>query len=241
MRFLAGFLMLAAASAQPPAEATIAIGALMADRFGVLVNTEDPFRRPPSDTKDITAEVSRSPNPTHRVVVPRGAAIAVVFQLKPDGKPADVPRMLQDLADAANRKLPYAYKVRSDGDTFAIVPTRAQANSGRVEPAEPLLDRKVTIPEGVRAIHESAQLMTNALSAGTGSTVTCCQTGVAGVPWGLTKIAFAAQDESARRVLRRLIRAEYPNMVWRQRCDPDGSWCVIQVRALVQPEPNPLR
>jgi len=261
MRHAAGLLFFAiAALAQPPKEATIeirgsqaiaranstrpveALAEVIAAKFNVIVSVEDPLVRPESDIKDVTAEVSRVPNPAKRVRVPRGGKLEIQFPLKPNGTPADVPAMLQALATASNTLLPYAYEVRGDGEAFAIVPTKIRGKDGRMTAAEPLLDRNVTIPEGVRAILESANLMAQSLSSQTGAQVSCCQSGVvAGVPWGLRKIAFAAQNEPARRALRRLILAEYPNAFWQQRCDVDGTFCLIQARAIVQPERNPLR
>jgi hypothetical protein len=64
--------------------------------------------------------------------------------------------------------------------------------------------------------------------------VSCCQSSVGGIPWGLENAAFEARDEPARSVLKRLIAASLqgrPNgYYWVQRCDPlPSAWCFINL------------
>ena len=71
-------------------------------------------------------------------------------------------------------------------------------------------------------------------SAQTGLRVSCCQAGVAGIPWGLAEIFFEANDEPARSVLKRLCTAAAINQpdrdYWLQRCDPlPSAWCFINL------------
>jgi hypothetical protein len=148
--------------------------------------------------------------------------------------PVDTPGVLRSLVDAANAQFPFQYRLDVDGNWFTIIPTRTRDQLGNSVPTVPLLNRHVTIPPGTRPIMQSASLMTDALSAQTGLRVSCCQTAVAGIPWGLAEIFFEANDEPARSVLKRLVTAAAINQpdrdYWLQRCDPPPSaWCFINL------------
>ena len=44
----------------------------LAQEFGIVMNAEDPQYLYSGDFKDVTAEVSRVPNPRRRILVPKG-------------------------------------------------------------------------------------------------------------------------------------------------------------------------
>lgn len=206
----------------------------LAQEFGIAVSVEDPPYLFRDDVKDVTAIVSRTPNPTKRVLIPKGGRIEVRFTLNPEGLPQDLPGLLRDIVAAANARFPFSYRVDHDGSRFTLVPARTRDVLGHVVEVTPLLDRRVTIPAGTRSIAASAALMADALSAQTGLRINCCQGAVAGIPWGLAEIPFAADNEPARRVLIRLIAAASPRQshraYWLQRCDPlPSAWCFINV------------
>ena len=196
----------------------------LAEEFGINVSVEDPAYLFRDDVKD-----ARTANPSRRVLVPRGGQLAVNFPVRADGFPEDVPGLIEILVRQANAKFPFAYRIDSIGNSYAIVPTRMRDAVGNVIETTPLLDRRVNIPLGTRTIAETASVMTAALSAQTGLRVSCCQAVIAGVPWGRSQIAFMAPDESARSVLTRLTEAELqgrPNhYYWLERCDPlPSNW-----------------
>lgn len=207
----------------------------LAQEFGITVSVEDPPYLFRDDIKDVTAEVSRVPNPVRRVLIPKGGRLEFWFALKPDGSPQDVPGLLRDLVEASNATFPFAYRLDTRGGRFTLVPTRTRDVRGQSIEVTPLLDRRVTIPPGTRSIIEIAKLMADALSAQTGLRVSCCQSHVAGVPWGLAEIAFEANNEPARSVLLRLIDAAAPGLssrfAWYESCDPQQQpgWCFINV------------
>lgn len=206
----------------------------LAQEFGIAVSVEDPPYLFRDDVTDVTATVSRTPNLPRRVLIPKGGRIEVRFTLNSDGLPQDLPGLLRDIVAAANARFPFAYRIDSHGSYFTLVPARTRDGLGRVVEVTPLLDRRVTIPAGTRSIAASAALMADALSAQTGLRINCCQGAVAGIPWGLAEIPFAADNEPARRVLIRLIAAASPGQshraYWLQRCDPlPYAWCFINV------------
>ena len=206
----------------------------LAQEFGIAVSVEDPPYLFRDDVKDVTAEVSRTPNPPRRALIPKGGPLEVRFFLNSDGSPQDLPGLLRDIIATANARLPFAYRVDRDGNRFTLVPTRTRDVLGQVVEVTPLMDRRVTIAAGTRSIAATAALMADALSAQTGLRVSCCQGAVAGVPWGMAEIAFEANNEPARSVLRRLIEAASPGQsqraYWLQRCDPlPSDWCFINL------------
>jgi len=149
----------------------------------------------------------------------------------------DMRGLLQGLVDRANEQFPFGYRLDVDVDSFSLVPTHTRDLLGHVVEITPLLDRRITIPFGTRTVAETVNLMTAQLSAQTGLHVSCCQGVVAGIPWGMTRADFEAQDEPARSVLRRLIASELqgrPNVYyWLQRCDPlPSQWCFINLMHL---------
>ncbi len=124
------------------------------------------------------------------------------------------------------------------GTRITLVPTNTKLT--------PLLDRRVTIPSGTRSIAASAALTAEALAAQTGMRVFCCQSSVAGIPWGMEELPFEANNEPARSVLLRLIgataRGQADRMFWLQRCDPEPEgWCFINLFYANQPTGVALR
>ncbi|HZT39145.1 MAG TPA: hypothetical protein VFA28_14730 [Bryobacteraceae bacterium] len=211
----------------------------LAEQYGIVVSVEDPPYIYREDIKDVTAEVSRDRTPPNRVLVPKGGRLEVTFDLGAHGAPANVRAVLQRLVDAANAAFPFAYRIDETQGALALVPTRTRDVLGRVVEITPLMDRRVTIARGARTMIETARLMTDALAAQT-MHVSCCQSVVGGVPWGLPMITFEAHDEPARSVLRRLIAAEIgakpERYAYSQRCDPAPSgWCFIHLRYVPVP------
>ncbi len=172
----------------------------LAKEFGIAISVEEP------------PAVARS-----------GFTLEIPFVLHENGTPQDVPGLVRDIVTAANARLPFAYRIETEGTRITLVGTSAN-----------LLDRRVTIPAGIRSIAASAGLMSEALAVQTGMRVHCCQGASTGIPWGMEEIPFAADNEPARNVLRRLVeaaaRGQADRMFWLQRCDPRaGGWCFINL------------
>jgi hypothetical protein len=151
------------------------------------------------------------------------------FRTGPEGKPADVRSLVEELRQVANARTGFAYRLEEDDGVWTLVATRAPDAQGRFHEFAPLLDRHVTIPLGTRPVVESAKLMAEELSRQTGMHIGCCQSFVAGVPWGLETILFGAHDEPARQVLLRLTRATPGRFNWHTACGPGVDWCFINL------------
>jgi hypothetical protein len=187
--------------------------------FGIAVSAEDPVFQFHGDMMDISLEV---PKVRPGTLVPARWGFEVRFPLNPDGSPQNVRELLAGVVAEANLRSPFAYRLDQTGGAF-FIPTRTRDAQGRSIAMTSLLDRPVTIPAGVRRIHESASLMAADLSRQTGLRVSCCQSVIAGYPWGMEEVMFAANNEPARSVLRRLGLNH-----WHMRCD--DKFCFIDMR-----------
>lgn len=220
----------------------LAIARTLAD-YGISVSIEAPKWAFPSDTEDVAVAdpvFSAQHGDVHYRIMKRHV-VQVRFSALGNGLPNDVPGLLRQVADAANKEMPYAYRLDISGNDYALVPTGTRNSKGELENAQPLLDRHVTIPPGTRSIAEHAQLMADQLSQQTGLHISCCQSSMAGIAWGLAKVTFEADDRPAREVLKSLIQteeqanSETPNRHpyfdhWTVSCDGTGAaWCFIEV------------
>lgn len=197
-----------------------AVAAALRNEFGLVIGAEDPALPFPGDWMDASRE-----NPKLRpgTMVPKRWGFAVSFPVNAAGQPVDVRDLLRGILLAANAANHFDYRLEEDGVGFAFVPQRTWDAGGRSVAVTPLLDRRVTIPLGRRRRNESAQLMAQELSRQTGLQVSCCQSVIAGYPWGMEEELFGAEGEAARSVLRRLGLKQ-----WDVRCD--RSFCFIEVR-----------
>jgi hypothetical protein len=220
-----------------------AIGVTIADRYGINLSVEAPKWAFPGDTEDVAVadpDFSEQHDRIHYDVM-RRHALEVRFSTSANGHPDDVEYLLRQLADAANREMPYEYRLDVSGDDYSLVPTRTRNSKGELEDVLPLLDRKVTISSGTRSVAEHANLMADELSKQTGLRIGCCQSLVAGVPWGMAEVRFAADHKPAREILKSLILIErqansqassrHPDYDhWVVRCDGTGApFCFIEV------------
>jgi hypothetical protein len=222
-----------------------AIGATLADRYGINISVESPQWAFPGDTEDVAIadpQFSAQHRNIHYLIMKRHT---VEVRFSPVGNPApnDVSRLVSQLAEAANKEIPYFYRLDTHNNEYALVPTRTRTSAGELENVQPLLDRHVSLPAASRPIADHARLMADQLSEQTGLNISCCQTLVAGVPWGSAEVPFQADNEPAREVLRELIRLEQqensqaPNRHpdydhGTVRCDGTGApWCFIEVQS----------
>jgi len=197
-----------------------AIATELESQFGITVSAEDPAFQFRGDMMDISLEDPRLRSGT---LVPARWGFEVQFPVNPDGSPKNVQNLLASIVREANARSPFAYRLDETGGAFFFVPTRTRDAQGRSIPMTPLLDRLVTIPPGLMRINEGAALMAAELSRQTGLRVSCCQSFVAGYPWGMEQIMFAAGNEPARSILRRLGLNH-----WHVRCDE--KFCFINMR-----------
>jgi hypothetical protein len=203
----------------------------LAQHYGVIVSAEEPEYLFSGDMESVRlADPDWSAShPQAHYLVPKRRRLEIRFPALPNGSPIDVPELLQRIVQAANVQLPFAYRLDIDGEFSAFIPTRTRNAAGKVIESLPLLDRRITIPSGIRSIAESAIMMADSLSSQTGLHVRCCRSMNGGNAWGRSIEPFEADNEPARKVLERLLRlnSSPPHESWLLRCD--SGWCFIEV------------
>ena len=210
---------------RPLVEAVHQLGA----RHHLRISVEDPPYIYKVDVEDVTAKVARTP-PKYPVLVPAKRHFEFAFD-----SAASPSQIVTALLNAANQQLPFTWRLESERDHFTFIPTHSRDQLGNRIAITPLLDRRVTIPAGTRAMHESASMLSKQLSDQTGMHVSCCQSHVGGVPWGLPVVPFEANNETARSVIKRLVAADptaqNPTYTWTVLCDPvsPSAFCFINL------------
>ena len=176
----------------------------LVEEFALAVNVEDAFYMNLQDLEEV--KPPRAAASGSRLLAPKPSSLELRLDLNADGSLRDARKVVQDLVDAANTKLPFQYRVDTDGGVFTLVATRTRDDRGRSVELNPMLDRQVSVPLGTRSILEHVRLLTQALGEQTGFHVDCCDTAAAASGWGSNIISFEAREEMARTVLLRLIR-----------------------------------
>jgi hypothetical protein len=220
-----------------------AIAQTLANTFGIVISAEDPdllFTGDLTDTTERALPEWRAAHPNTRVYIPKAWRLQFEFRTHKDETPEDVAGLLQQVVNRANAQSPFRYRLDVDGEFNTFVPTRTRDDAGGVVEKVPLLDRHIDISAGTRMIAQHGEMLAKALSTQTGLRVSCCQLFVAGIPWGMARVAFEAHDEPARQVLERLIRLDQQSKnpssryYWLLDCDPnfvDGPrYCFIDLR-----------
>ena len=207
-------------------------------RFGIVVNAEEPQYQFSGDMQNVReADPDWSAqHPKVNYLVPKRRRIEIRFSVLPDGSPRNTGELLRQLLEKVRDQVPFGYRLDVDGEFATFVPTITRDEDGIVVPTTPLLDRRVTIPLGNRRISESGKLMADSLSAQTGLHVSCCQATVAGIPWGMQVVPFEAYDETARKVLERLIVLNQQSNSVSSRnyrmLGCDSGWCFINIESV---------
>ena len=172
-----------------------AIAIALESKFGIAVGAEDPSLQFRGDMLDVSTEVVKIRSGT---LAPAKWGFEEKFPVQPDGSPRSVRDLPGSIVTAANAQSQFAYRLDDDGSAFTFVPTRTRDGQGKSIAATPLLDRLITIPFGIRRRNESASLLAKELASQTGLQVSCCQSSVAGYPWGMEEVLFGATGEPAR-------------------------------------------
>lgn len=190
------------------------------EKFGIPLCIESPTLIYSGDLTDVSLKNDRLRKGTF---VPRKQSLTVSF-LAPNGS-ADL--VVKPLLSSINEQLTVKYRLDTDVDRFMLIPAEVRDRTGKLAPVRPLLDLEVSIPQGARSIAAIAGLMSQDLSKQTGMTISCCQSGIGGYPWGMEEITFGTPRMPAREVLKHLIRYAKGRNLWISRCDQ--KFCFIDL------------
>ncbi len=211
------------------------VASTLSSCLGVAVNAEDPQYRFLGDLLDVTAPQWVAQHPDSHSYVAKPVKVEIAFDVSENGSPRDLHGLLQNAAQQVNQLQSniYAYELRESvhakSSSYTFVPTSSRNQTGVLEQVPAFLDQRITIPEQTAAVSSFATSMTRALSDATGLRFDCCQTGVAGQPWGMRSITYHATDQVARTVLEDLIGYGGGEQSYVLRCDPMDKLCVISL------------
>lgn len=190
----------------------------LATQYGWQINYEDPPFLDPQDLQDVTAMVSRTPNPEHRVLFPKGGTLEAEFPLSA-GKPENPAHILQSLIEAHHQKgNPGLFRLEQRGSVFTIVPTGVKDKRGQLIDQKSLMDTHISL-----AIQEGTlEIMVNAITAAVTQT-SGTKVGVFTAPINFfyqTKVRLNTNSGTARDLLQSTLDASGAKLAWQLRCDP---------------------
>lgn len=205
---------------------------ILEERFGWIINYEDPPYLFEGDIEDVTV-ARRDGDYSKKVFVPR----ANPFQLHL-AKDADQPSVVfAELARAyvASGNTAGFRIVPGESATFGklsvpvfyAVPTSARNHQGEIIPHTPVMDTRVSLPNGTRSASDFLRKIANAVTTGSGVKV------VPGMfPTNFffqRQVTTEAQQEPARFVLSRVLSSTGKPLSWKMRFDPTMQTYFISV------------
>jgi hypothetical protein len=219
--------------------------------LGVPINYEDPRFEYVGDVQDVTEQVQsarqHAANPTVRIIVPRGGALAL------DSTPLPQPALISDVlsfvtqlrtaCEASN--FPGRFLAKQVGSTVVVEPTAIRAADGNWKSVEPAMETRITFPTQQRNAAETLKLVAAKASQALGIKV-----GVGRLPvlsFVSTSVSVGANDEPANVVLDRLLGQltafnsagvpSVPSYSYRLLYDPGVKYYLLHIIA-VSPRKN---
>lgn len=202
--------------------------------LGVTVNTEDPRYRYLGDLLDVTAPQWVAQHPNDHVYAAKPGKVDITFKVTSYGFPADLFKLLRDVAQEVNQQQPYGYQVYVSGSkyrpVYSFVPTTSHNENGVLERTPAYLDQKITIRRQTAPLEIFAKMATDALTANTGQDFRLLPSTVPGPgPVEDPTITFEATDQPARAVLEDLFGE---GISYHANCQPmDNRFCRISTDA----------
>lgn len=193
------------------------------DRFGWVVTYEDPPYEWAVDIEDVTLAVSKSPNATNRVLVPRTRSFAFRYPDTDDPRPSAVlSAMLRDHNLGGYGE----FRLIGSGSAFHVVPSMSANERGIPTARRSRLDVAVTLDDRERTAQELIEAVIAQVRVATGIHVVVGTTPISLLMQ--TKLRSSAKDESARDVLLRALAATGNKLSWQLFCDPGATKMCIQ-------------
>ena len=212
--------------------------------LGVPVSSERPFQMFLGDLLDVTDPkfVAQHPEPDRRAFASKPAKVQVDFATNPDGSAADVEAVLKAVAVQVNQQQPYEFTVekvvRTKFTMFVLVPTATHDEQGAVIHPVPYMETTVALRAQKAAISDLANQMSAQISAKTGYRFYCCESYVAGIPWGSVPMEYGPAEKPAREMLADLMETEGRAQSYMAACESRSrEFCFINVKGKPIPAP----
>jgi hypothetical protein len=185
--------------------------------YGIPINYEDPIAVHESQLKDVTEEVQRTPDPSHRIIVQKSPTLSFAYkqpaslistgggvrQTQVDTEAAIADALSSVLQGYAVSGGPVTFTVAAEGGVFHLAPTNFLNKDGKLQQMVPVLDTKITILPKQRTAESLLNEICAALTKATG-----IQVRAGTVPMNLflrSTTAISGTDVDARTLLARLL------------------------------------
>jgi hypothetical protein len=178
-------------------------------RFSMPVAYEDPRYSFVEDIEqDITSsrDLARYPSGLFpQVLIPRKHRLVV--EDNPDSL-----KVLRSLLEAEARA-GVVFELREMNGMFAVVPSRVRGPDGSFHAETPVLDAKISLPDGERSVMSALHEICAAVTSATGVPVRAGRV-EAGKPLRVRRVRTSATDKPAREVLRSVLAGTVKNPYW---------------------------
>jgi len=207
--------------------------------YGIPITYDDPVAVHESQLQDVTEQVQRTPDSTHRVIVQKDLTLSFEYKLPPStlSSTGEQEQTRQEteaaVADALSSILdgykasggPVTFKVTEGDGIFHVVPTNFLSKEGKLEQTTPILDTKITVLPKQRSRIQLLVEIGELLSKTTGTAV-----GLGQFPFNLGSnqaqaiTEISGSDVTARSLLSQLL-AEMGAPITKEVTfdDPDGQ------------------
>ncbi len=153
--------------------------------YGLAITYDDPVAVHESQLQDVTEQVQRTPDPSHRVIVQKDVTLSFTYKLPTSesgsgnetgqaltGTEAKVADALTSILDGyAAAGGPVNFTVREEDGVFHVVPTNFVNKEGKLQQMTPILDTKITVAQKQRSAAGLVNEICQTLSQTTGISV----------------------------------------------------------------------
>jgi hypothetical protein len=150
--------------------------------YGVSITYDDPITVHESQLQDVTEQVQRTPDPSHRVIVQKDLTISFSYKPPISGTTtkgglgqtqavteAEVAEALSSVLDGYGAAGgPVTFTITKEGGIFYIIPNNFLNKEGKMQQMMPILDTKITILPKKRTRFELLQEICQALILASG-------------------------------------------------------------------------
>jgi hypothetical protein len=188
-------------------------------RHNLLITYEDPRYEYEGDLRDDAPEVRRNlheypPGNVPPVVVPASGMINLRYAVSTEtGKPTDVEALMREIIEDHNSRGALGrFALHQNGEYLHVVPASVRNRLGEWDKQGSILDVAIDLPQENRSTLETLRALCNAITERVGFKVE-----VGSMPLNLvvsTRSDIGAENEVARSVLKRILRATKSDLAW---------------------------
>jgi hypothetical protein len=203
--------------------------------YGVPITYEDPIAIHESQLQDVTEQIQRTPDTSHRVIVQKSASLSFTYKLPTQpNQSSDLDAAITSVLDGyAASGGPVTFIVVKDDSAFHVIPLNFLNRRGDLEEMPPILDAKITITPKQRTAADLLSEICQSLSSSTGIKVD-----IGTNPTNLLRLhttTISGSDVSARSLLGRLFgELPGPRLSWRLFYSP-GWGFALNIHAITEP------